>query len=110
MKKLLTLVVIVLLLLLAVGGWWKLQLSPVSAESEVKSIIIPKGQSVSATAEQLQKENLIRSSLAFKIYIRQKNIADKRRIETKDVSDKKCMCKNCMCVKSKLKSKPKQNA
>lgn len=77
MKKLLGLVIIILLLLLSLGGWWKLQLSPVSSGKQEKSIIIPKGQSVSQAAEQLKKENLIRSSLAFKIYVRQQNLAEK---------------------------------
>src|SRR5437870_592481 len=77
MKKLLALVIIFLLLLLGVGGWWKLQLSPVSTDKQEKSIIISKGQGVSATADQLEKEGLIRSSLAFKIYVKQQNLGGK---------------------------------
>lgn len=77
MKKLLAVVSILLLLLLVLGGWWKMQLSPFSKSGIEKTFIIPKGQNISQVAEQLKKENLIRSTLAFKIYIRQQNLAGK---------------------------------
>lgn len=78
MKKLLALIVILLFGLLAMGGWWKLQLSPVnSKDQEARNIIIPKGQSVTQTADQLKKENVIRSPLVFKIYIKQQGSSGK---------------------------------
>lgn len=77
MKKLLVLLIIFLMLLLAARGWWNLQLSPVSASKESKDVVIAKGASVNEITKQLKKEKLIRSSLAFQLYVRQQGLSDK---------------------------------
>lgn len=71
MKKILAVIIIFLALLFAARGWWNSQLSAVSSEKEEKTIIIAKGKSVSEIAEQLKKERLIKSPLAFRLYTRQ---------------------------------------
>lgn len=77
MKKLLLLLLITLMLLLAARGWWNLQLAPVSTSKETKDMVITKGASVNEIAKQLKKENLIRSSLAFQLYVHQQGLTSK---------------------------------
>lgn len=75
MKKLLALIIIFLFLLFAARGWWNLQLSAVSSQKSEKTVIIAKGKSVSQIADQLKKEELIRSPLAFRLYTRQMGLS-----------------------------------
>lgn len=77
MKKLLAVILIFILILVVASGWWKVQSSPVSSDESTKIVVIPKGEGVSAIAERLKGENLIRSKLVFKIYARQNNLANK---------------------------------
>jgi UPF0755 protein len=49
--------------------WWKRNISAVSNSNEKVSFIIPKGRSAMQIANKLCDEGLIRSPLAFKIYV-----------------------------------------
>lgn len=54
---------------LACFGWYQYNLRPVSASTHSKLIIIERGTSVDSIAENLEQNELIRSSTAFKLYV-----------------------------------------
>ena len=69
MKKLL---VLPLLFLLAIGSgviWLYFNTQPVSTNKEYKNFIIPKGSSASSVGNKLQSAGLVKSGLAFRIYL-----------------------------------------
>lgn len=69
MKKLL---VLPLLLLLAIGSsitWLYFNIQPVSRNKEFSNFLITKGSSASAIGNKLQSAGLIKSGLAFRIYL-----------------------------------------
>lgn len=69
MKKLLLLP---LLLLLAIGSgviWLYFNTQPVSSNKEFKNFLIPKGSSASSVGNKLQSAGLVKSGLAFRIYL-----------------------------------------
>ncbi len=74
MRRSLTFFIIFLLLFLILRGFWNFQFTPLSKDTETKSFIIQKGQSISQVADKLQQEKLIRSGWAFKLLVRLKNI------------------------------------
>lgn len=75
--------VLLVIILLALGSffWWKKNISPVvSIYGELppaKTFIVKKGEGLPSIAQRLKKEKLIRSSLAFKILLLSKRLADK---------------------------------
>lgn len=77
MKKLLGLIIILLVVLFLIVIWWKVQVKPVSDDKSTKLFIIAKGAGVSEIAKKLKEENLIKSELVFKIYIRQNKLDNK---------------------------------
>jgi len=77
MKKILPLIVILLVMLLLAKGWWDNQFASVSSEKTTKVFVIAKGVGVSEIAKKLKQENLIKSELAFKIYVKQYNLTNK---------------------------------
>ena len=77
MKKIFVSVAILVLLVVAGLGWWNSQIAPVSNDSATKVVVIPKGEGVSAVAERLYSQGLIKSPLAFKIYAKFNNLAVK---------------------------------
>ena len=77
MKKFLSVASILLLVTFLAKGWWNNQLSPVSADKSTKVFVIAKGAGVSEIANDLKEENLIKSELIFKIYVRQNSFANK---------------------------------
>lgn len=58
-------------------NWWNSQLRSVSSDKSTKVFVIEKGTGVSGVAERLKEDNLIKSELIFKIYIKQNNLTDK---------------------------------
>lgn len=77
MKKIIGgLTIILILALIFIKGWWENQLSPVSFDTTVKTVIIPKGYSVSEIADKLKEESLIKSDFVFEMYVRQRGLAD----------------------------------
>lgn len=72
-KPLFLLVIFIILIIL--GGWlyWRYLNSPVDKNSGVKAFVIVKGESTTSVAERLESEGLIRSPLAFKIYLKTTN-------------------------------------
>ncbi|MBI2334967.1 endolytic transglycosylase MltG [Candidatus Daviesbacteria bacterium] len=77
MKRLLSIIILLLALLLIIRGWWISNLSPVGLDQTTKTIIIAKGKSSNEIADQLKKENLIKSSFVFSLYVRQQGLSDK---------------------------------
>ena len=96
MKKIFVSVAILVLLVVAGLGWWNSQIAPVSNDSATKVVVIPKGEGISAVAERLYSQGLIKSALAFKIYAKLNNLNGKIQagsfklspsMSLKDVSD-----------------------
>lgn len=77
MKRLLIFFFILIVIFFLAKGWWNRQLSSVSTDKATKVFVIPRGAKVSEIAKDLREENLIRSELAFKIYVRQNNLTNK---------------------------------
>ena len=78
MKKNWVGILILVLLAIVAAGWWRESLSAVNREDTAKKdVIIPKGQDLSETADQLYDLGLIRSSLIFKILARQQGVTEK---------------------------------
>jgi UPF0755 protein len=77
MKKIVGLLIILILAFFLTKGWWESQFSPVSEDKTTKVFVIAKGAGVSEIAKRLKEESLIKSELAFKIYVRQNNLTNK---------------------------------
>lgn len=77
MKRLIWLVVFLLLLFFLAKGWWNSQLGSVSGNQASQVFVIPKGAGVSEIAKKLKENNLIKSDLVFKIYVRKNNLTNK---------------------------------
>lgn len=77
MKKLVWLIIVLLVLFLLGKFWWDTQLKNVSSDKSTKVFVIAKGAGVSEIAKKLKEDNLIKSELAFKIYVNQNNLKDK---------------------------------
>jgi UPF0755 protein len=76
MRKLFLLSLFVFLISFSVGGifWWSDNSKPVSVEGENQKFVVTRGVSASQVGQKLYKEGLIKSSLAFKIYVQVKGI------------------------------------
>ncbi len=74
-KVLIFLVVIVLGVLSVAFFWWNNQFGAVSNDSSTKVVVIPKGEAISLIGNRLKEEGVIKSPLAFKVYIKQNNLA-----------------------------------
>lgn len=59
-----------IVVLIVVFGWYRLSLQPVSNDTAKVAIAIEKGMSVHAISRLLEKEGIIRSALAFRLYTR----------------------------------------
>ncbi|HVW67266.1 MAG TPA: hypothetical protein VHA78_06105, partial [Candidatus Peribacteraceae bacterium] len=70
MKKLVIAIAILLILVVAASRWYVRALSPVDQSTVSTAVTIKKGTGTSQIADQLYKEQLIRSPLAFKIYMK----------------------------------------
>ncbi|MBI2019329.1 endolytic transglycosylase MltG [Candidatus Daviesbacteria bacterium] len=83
MKKLIIFIALIILIFFLARGWWSRQLNPVSQDtstggaSGTKVFVVAKGAGVSEIAKKLKEDNLIRSELVFKLYVRQNNLTDK---------------------------------
>lgn len=77
MKKIVWFFLFSVIIFFIAKGWWGSQFESVSSDKTTKVFVIVKGASVSDIAEKLKKENLIKSESAFKLYVKQNNLADK---------------------------------
>ncbi|MBI2338694.1 endolytic transglycosylase MltG [Candidatus Daviesbacteria bacterium] len=77
MKKIITVLIFIIIIIFLAKGWWESQLGPVSSGQSTKVFVINKGAGVSEIARKLKDDGLIKSELAFKIYIRQNNLTNK---------------------------------
>jgi len=69
MKKLLLMPLAVALVIAGAVGWFYLNSKPVSSDKNFKDFLIVKGSGASQIGNKLYKEGLIKSPLAFKIYV-----------------------------------------
>lgn len=76
MKRLIWLTIIIVVIFFLAKGWWGNQLAPVSSDKSTKVFVIARGAKVSEIAKRLKQENLIKSELIFKIYVRQNNLTN----------------------------------
>ncbi len=77
MKKIIIWLIILVIIFLLAKGWWDSQFSAVSSDTSTKVVVIAKGAGVSAIAAELKQDNLIKSELAFKVYVSQNNLGSK---------------------------------
>ncbi|OGG00229.1 hypothetical protein A2Y99_03400 [Candidatus Gottesmanbacteria bacterium RBG_13_37_7] len=71
------LISIVIILLIISYSWWKQALKPVNPHNSLNTIfIIEKGENIRSIADRLQKQDLIRSSVAFFLFSRITNLAN----------------------------------
>lgn len=77
MKRLIWLVIIIVAIFFLAKGWWSTQLAPVSTDKFTKVFIVPKGAGVSEIAKKLKQQNLIKSEIVFKVYVKQNNLVNK---------------------------------
>lgn len=77
MRKLIIFITIIIIINFIAKTWWDSQLSAVSPDNSTRVFVIPKGAGVSDIAKKLRENNLIKSDLAFKIYVKQNNLTDK---------------------------------
>ncbi|MBI2196260.1 endolytic transglycosylase MltG [Candidatus Daviesbacteria bacterium] len=77
MRKIITVIIFITIIIFLTKGWWESRFSPVSADKAIKVFVIAKGAGVSEIAKKLKEKKLIKSELAFKIYVRQDNLANK---------------------------------
>lgn len=75
MKKLFYVPLFILLVLAGMGAWFYSVVKPISSTKEFTSFVINKGQSAGQVAQNLEKSGIIRSALAFKIYLQFTNQA-----------------------------------
>jgi UPF0755 protein len=71
MRKILTLTIILTFITVGVGAliWWQISLRAPSNDTAPRSVVINKGSTAEKIGESLQKAGVIKSKLAFKIYI-----------------------------------------
>lgn len=89
MKKLLLLIsLLVLGGLFYIGGlrWWIENSKPASSDETGQRFVVPKGYSASQISSSLEEQGLIRSSLAFKVFVQVKGLAKKIQAGEYDVS------------------------
>ncbi|MDO8577057.1 MAG: endolytic transglycosylase MltG [Candidatus Daviesbacteria bacterium] len=77
MKKIIAFIVLIIIIIFIAKGWWDNQFTAVSADKSTKVFVIAKGESVSEIAKKLKEDNLIKSELVFKVYVKQSNLASK---------------------------------
>ncbi len=77
MKRFITIIIFIIIITFFAKSWWEGQFAPVSANKDTQVFIIAKGAGVSEIARGLKADNLIKSKLAFKIYVRQNNLTNK---------------------------------
>ncbi len=71
------LIVVIIVAILAVFGWYNISISPVNEDDNTSySIEIPMGSGSAAIAQKLESEGLIKSAVAFKIYVKLNNVSN----------------------------------
>ena len=71
------LVAIIVLAILAVFGWYNISISPVNQDDNTSySIEIPMGSGSATIAQKLENEGLIKSAIAFKIYVKLNKVSN----------------------------------
>ncbi|HJX45785.1 MAG TPA: endolytic transglycosylase MltG [Patescibacteria group bacterium] len=79
--------IILVLIFLSFGFfWWSQNSKPVSSNNETLRFVIPKGYIASQTAQKLYEQKLIKSPLAFKVYVQVRGISGKIQAGEYDLS------------------------
>lgn len=76
MKKVKIIAIVVIIVIFAMGLGYKLMFTKVSSNSEEKEIIIPLGTGTSGIANILKENNIIRSKIGFKVYVKVNKISN----------------------------------
>ena len=76
MKKIKIIAIVVLIIVLAILLGYKLMFTRVSSSDEEIEVVIPLGTGTSGIANILKENNIIRSKLGFKIYIKLNKVSD----------------------------------
>lgn len=69
-SKLIVGVVVVLIVMAAVGGWWSQQNMPVDPNAKVQAFVVKEGESTDQILKRMEEMGIIRSSLAFKVFLK----------------------------------------
>lgn len=76
-KRFIILIAVILSILFISFSWWQQAIKPISSStSEPVTFVVNKGEGIRNIADRLQKQELIRSSVAMFLYIRWKGIDD----------------------------------
>lgn len=76
-KRFVWLIIFILVFFFGFQFWWNNQLAPVSSDTDAKVFVISKGEGFSQVTDDLKKENLIKSPLAFSLFGKQSGLAGK---------------------------------
>jgi UPF0755 protein len=77
MKKIFLFIFIAVVSVAGLFVWWKNMVQPVSNDTQTVDFLIPKGSSASAVAQNLAGKGLVKSSLAFRVYVQVKGLSKK---------------------------------
>ena len=77
MKKYIAFIIFIIIIIFILRGWWNSQLDSVSSDKTSTIFVIDKGENFSKVAEDLKRENLIKSSWAFTIFAKQSGLSNK---------------------------------
>lgn len=72
----LIIIAIILVMLISALLWYNIGISPINNDDKKYSIEIPIGSGVASIANTLKNEGIIRSDLAFKIYVKLNNVSN----------------------------------
>ena len=70
MKKIRAILILILIIIIGIFAWYFISISPKSSNIKEKEVIIPIGTGSSGIAEILKENKLIKSKIAFKIYVK----------------------------------------
>lgn len=70
------LIVIGMIIIASVFAWYNISINPVSDDESIYEVEIAKGSTATSIAQQLEDEGIIKSALAFRIYVKLNNISN----------------------------------
>lgn len=75
-KIVLVAIAVIVLIIISVCVWYNTSISPVKSDNEIYKTEIAMGSGVSSIAQKLENEGLIKSALAFRIYVKLNNVTN----------------------------------
>lgn len=70
------LIVIGMIIIASVFAWYNISINPVSDDESIYEVEIAKGSTATSIAQQLEDEGIIKSALAFRIYVKLNNVSN----------------------------------